>query len=36
MKFREPNTPILYISSVMGMGIEDVKYKMWELVKANN
>jgi GTP-binding protein len=32
LKFREPNTPIFYISSVMGIGIEELKYKMWEVM----
>ena len=33
-KFREPDTPIFYISSVMGIGVEDIKFKMWELMES--
>jgi GTP-binding protein len=36
IKFKEPDTPIFYISSVMSVGVEELKYKMWELVTAYN
>lgn len=35
LKFRESNTPIFYISSVMGVGTEELKYKMWEIVSSD-
>lgn len=32
IKFREKNLTILYISAVSGLGIEDLKYKLWDFV----
>ena len=34
LKFREPDTPIFYISSITGTNIEELKYKMWEYVSS--
>jgi len=32
LNFKESGTPIFYISSIMGSGIEELKHKMWEIV----
>lgn len=32
IKFREKTTEIFYISSVANLGIDELKYKMWELI----
>ncbi len=35
IKFREPNTPIHLISSVMGVNLEELKSAMWSVVQRN-
>ena len=34
LKFNDPDTSIFYISSIIGTGIEELKYKMWEFVSS--
>lgn len=35
VKFREPNTPVFLISSVMGSNLEELKTAMWNIVQKN-
>lgn len=35
IKFREPDTPVYYISSVAGFGIEELKFAMWDKISSD-